>query len=95
MRRDWEHENESKNFGIFKEISGYLGSLLGICTKLQLATLFLTLETKWRLGKQAFRSVKLVMCLLPRFNHNQLGEDIIKSEEPDFCCTKRCDINTT
>ena len=39
MRRDLEHENERKNFGIFKEISGYLGSLLGICTKLQLATL--------------------------------------------------------
>ena len=33
------NENESKNFGIFKEISGYLGSLLGICAKLQLATL--------------------------------------------------------
>ena len=42
--------------------------------------LFPALETKWRLGKQAFRSVKLVMCLLPRFNQNQLGEDIIKSE---------------
>ena len=41
-----------------------------------------TLETKWQFGKQAFRSVKLVMCLLPRFDHNQLGEDIIKSEEP-------------
>ena len=39
LRRDWEHENESKNFGIFKEISGFLGSSLGICTKLQLATL--------------------------------------------------------
>ena len=38
LRRDWEHENESKNFGIFKEISGFLGSLLGICTKLQLAS---------------------------------------------------------
>ena len=53
---------------------------------------FLTLETKWQLGKQAFRSVKLVMCLLPRFNQNQLGEDIIKSEEPDLCCTKKCVI---
>ena len=53
---------------------------------------FPTLETKWRLEKQAFRSVKLVMCLLPRFNHNQLGEDIIKSEEPDLCCTKKCVI---
>ena len=39
---DWEHDNESKNFGIFKKISGFLGSLLGICTKLQLATLLLT-----------------------------------------------------
>ena len=39
LRRDWEHGNESKNFGIFKEISGFLGSSLGICTKLQLATL--------------------------------------------------------
>ena len=39
FRRDWEHEHESKNFGIFKEISGFFGSLLGICTKLQLATL--------------------------------------------------------
>ena len=39
LRRDWEHENESKNFGIFKEILGFLGSLLGIYTKLQLATL--------------------------------------------------------
>ena len=42
--------------------------------------------------EQAFRSVKLVMCLLPRFNQNQLGEDIIKSEEPDLCCTKKCVI---
>ena len=40
-------------------------------------------------GKQAFPSVKLVMCSLPRFDHNQLGEDIIKSEEPDLCCTKK------
>ena len=32
--RDWEHENESKNFGIFKEIWGYLGRLLGIRRKL-------------------------------------------------------------
>ena len=38
------NENESKNFGIFKEISGYLGSLLGICTKLELATLAKTKE---------------------------------------------------
>ena len=30
LRRDWEHENESKNFVIFKEISGFLGSSLGI-----------------------------------------------------------------
>ena len=42
LRRDWEHENESKNFEIFKEISGFLGSSLGICTKLQLAALSLT-----------------------------------------------------
>ena len=26
------------------------------------------------------------------FNQNQLGEDIIKSEEPDLCCTKKCVI---
>ena len=26
MCRDWEHENESKNLGIFKEISGFLES---------------------------------------------------------------------
>ena len=45
---------------------------------------FLTLERKWRLGKQAFQSVKLVMCLLPRFNGSRLGEDFIKSEEPEF-----------
>ena len=31
--------NETENFGIFKEISGYLESLLAICTKLQLETL--------------------------------------------------------
>ena len=37
--RDWKHENESKNFGIFEEILGFLGSLLRICTKLQLAML--------------------------------------------------------
>ena len=37
LRRDWAHENESKKFGIFKEISGFLGSSLGICTKLQYA----------------------------------------------------------
>ena len=39
LRRDWKHENESKSSGIFKEISGFLGSSRGICTKLQLATL--------------------------------------------------------
>ena len=27
-----------------------------------------------------------------RFNQNQLGWDIIKSEEPDLCCTKKCVI---
>ena len=31
--------NKSVNFGIFLEISGYFGSLLGVFTKLQLATL--------------------------------------------------------
>ena len=34
-----ENEMKVRNFGIFKEISGYLGSLLEICAKLQLATL--------------------------------------------------------
>ena len=37
---------------------------------------------------------KRVMCLLPGFNQNQLGEDIIKSEDPDLCCTKKCVIQT-
>ena len=42
LRRDRDHGNESRNFGIFKEISGFLGSSLGICTKFQLATLLLS-----------------------------------------------------
>ena len=32
---------------------------------------------------------KREMC---RINQNQLGEDVIKSEELDLCCTKKCVI---
>ena len=48
---------------------------------------------KWRLRKQGFRSVKLAKCLLQGFNQDQLGEDIIKYEEPNLCCTKKCVIH--
>mgnify|MGYP002803397113 CR=1 FL=1 len=38
------------------------------------------------------REVCKVFIALPRFIQNQLGEVIIKSEDPDLCCSKKCVI---
>ena len=42
--------------------------------------------------KTIFLQREACNVLLPRFDHNQLGEDMIKSEEPDLCRTKKCVI---